>query len=111
METIRVEVKMSGETKIIWVTLGSGKDLETMKFAIDAAFDKIEDRHNTKSTTSDLETTKVQKKHKRHLFTKRCRYCNLGRKGGTGLSSHERACVKKQTPEDLKKVFNIEEVS
>lgn len=102
METIRVEVKMSGETKIIWVTLGSGKDLETMKFAIDAAFDKIEDRYNTKPTkVIESGSTKVYKKHKRHLFTKRCRYCNLGCKGGTGLSSHERACIKKQTPESV----------
>ena len=53
METIRVELKVNGEIKVIWCTLGVAKDFETMKFAIDAAFDKIEDRHNTKSTTSD----------------------------------------------------------
>jgi len=44
---------------------------------------------------------KASKKHKRHLFTKRCRYCNKACRGGTGLSSHERACLKKQTSESL----------
>lgn len=42
-----------------------------------------------------------KRKHKKHVFTKRCRYCNRGCKGGTGLSSHERACVKKQTSESI----------
>jgi len=44
-----------------------------------------------------VKNIKTPKKHKRHLFAKRCRYCDRACKGGTGLSSHERSCVKKQT--------------
>ena len=52
-----------------------------------------------------------KRKHKKHVFTKRCQYCNRACEGGTGLASHERACVKKQTPSDLIRTMKIDVVS
>jgi len=47
-----------------------------------------------------IKISSKKQSHKR-LKTMRCRYCGKICMGGTGLSSHERACLKKQTPESL----------
>ena len=47
-QTIKVILKIGGEIKIIWTTLGDKKDMETFKNAIDKAFDEVEDAHTPK---------------------------------------------------------------
>lgn len=45
MKTLRVELKVDGEVKTIWVTLGKKKDVETLRFGIDKLFDEIENNN------------------------------------------------------------------
>jgi len=44
LDTIRIELKVNGESKIIWVTLGNDVDFDLFKYSIDKTFDEVEER-------------------------------------------------------------------
>lgn len=44
------------------------------------------------------------RKRKKIILTQRCRYCGKVCLKGQGVASHERACLRKQTSEQLSKI-------
>jgi len=46
LDTLKVELKVNGESKVFWTTLGDFDDFNIFKFGIDKLFDQIEERHS-----------------------------------------------------------------
>lgn len=89
------------------VTLTSENKKEAMQL-----FAYALDRQNTEvielPSQMRVKTKNIKvRKHKRHIFTKRCQFCNKPCRGGTGLASHERHCAENPNRRERKNLPSL----